>query len=739
MFELLFKYPAAVFERGELVFAPSFRGFEALVVVMVLVLAVALVVLFGMPRRPVTLGPGRRAGLAALQALFAAAVLLLLAQPTLELATLAPGANAVAVLVDNSESMSFDAGSGDGSRLDVARAAVSGTLEPSLAPVGEVVTFAFGATARRAELDALKADEPRTRLVGAIEDVIASFRGRPLAALVVLSDGADNGTEHDLAALAAAGVPVHTVGIGPATLPGEVQLSGVSLPSEAPPQTRVVAELELRHSSAGPVIVKVLDGARLVAAEEAELDPERPVQRLAVPFDSGPGGIRELRFVVEPPAGDHLAGNNRQERLLTVSEQQRRVLYLEGEPRWEYKFIRRAVAGDRVLELTSWLRTTERKTYRQDVRDPDELRAGFPEDRAGLYGYDVIVLGSLAATYLSDEQHDWLERFVGERGGSLLALAGREALADGGWDVTPLARALPVRLARSATSGYRAVEAEVRLTAAGAHSPMMQLVDVEGGDAWASLPPLGDHQPLGALKPAATTLLEVLIDGEPRPLLVTQPYGLGTTAVLATATTWRWQMRTPPHDVRHTLFWRQLLRQLAEAARQQREVRLTATDDGIEVALIERDELFEPRRVARAHALVFGPAGVEQRLELTSEGVSGVLRGRHPVSDPGVYRVDVHPPGDPEPVTRFVRIGGERAEHFEPARNDALLERIAESTGGRYWRPEEIGDIARALTFDAAGLKRIERFPLWDMPAALLLLVALKGGEWLLRRRWGRI
>src|SRR5690606_11806279 len=147
----------------------------------------------------------------------------------------------------------------------------------------------------------------------------------------------------NLAALGAAGVPVHTVGIGPATLPGEVQLSDVSLPSAAPPQTRVVAELELRHSSAGPVQVKVLDGARLVAAREAELDAGRPVQRLAVPFDSGPGGIRELSFVVEPPAGDHLAGNNRQERLLTVSEQRRRVLYLEGEPRWEYKFIRRAL------------------------------------------------------------------------------------------------------------------------------------------------------------------------------------------------------------------------------------------------------------------------------------------------------------------------------------------------------------------------------------------------------------
>lgn len=738
MFELLFKYPPEVFERGELVFAPLLRSFEGVIVVVAVVLAAALVVLLAAPRPADSLGPARRAMIAGLQTLFAAAVLVLLAQPTLELATLAPGANTVAVLVDNSESMSFAAGAGDGSRLEVARSAVARFLQPSLAPVADVETFAFGAATRRAPLTELRADEPRTRLVRAIADVTASFRGTPLAAVVVLSDGADNGDD-GLDALAAAGVPVHTVGIGPATLPGEVQLVGVTLPSEAPPESRVVAELDVRHSSAGPLLVKVFDGARLVAAQEAELRAGREQQRVAVAFDSGPGGIRELDFVVEPPPGDRLAGNNRQERLLTVSEQNRRVLYLEGEPRWEYKFLRRAVAGDRVLRLTSWLRTTERKTYRQDVRDPDELRAGFPEDRAGLYGYDVIVLGSLAAPYLTDEQHGWLERFVGERGGSLLALAGREALADGGWDVVPLAQALPVRLTRQATAGYRAVEGRVRPTAAGLRSPMVQLFDAEGVDPWPSLPPLGDHQPLGEPKPAATTLLEVLIDGEPQPLLVTQPYGLGTTAVLATATTWRWQMRTPPHDRRHTLFWRQLLRQLAEAARQRRDVRIAVADDGIGVTVVERDELFAPLRDARAHARVIGPGGSEARFDLERAQEPGLLEARVPATAPGVYRIDVHPADAPEPITRFVRIGGERAEHFEPVRNDALLQRIAEATGGRYWRPEETGNIARALTFGAAGVKRIEQFPLWDMPVLFVLLVGLKGSEWLLRRRWGRI
>jgi len=614
------------------------------------------------------------------------------------------------------------------------------TLIPRLSRSSEVATFAFGRAAERRDLDGLGATEPRTRLLRALENVLAGFRGAPLAAVVVVSDGADNGSDGtEVARLASAGVPVHTVGVGPLVMPGEVQIADVTLPADAPPDSRVVAEVAIEHASEGRAAVKVFDGARLVAVRDVTLRPEQPTERLAVAFDSGPGGIRELSFAVEPPAGDSLAGNNRLERLLTVSERRRRVLHLEGEPRWEYKFIRRAVGGDDVVSLTSWLRTTDRKTYRQDVNDAEELRGGFPDSRAGLYGYDVIVLGSLAATYLDDEQHRWLESFVSERGGSLLALAGREALADGGWDVTPLGNALPVRLTRGAGPSYGAVEGAVRSTAQGLRSPITQLLDGEGADPWGSLPPLGDYQRLGALKPAAATLLEVVIDGESRPLLVSQPYGLGTAVVLATATTWRWRMRTPADDQRHTLFWRQLLRQLGEAAQQPRDLRFSVEDEAIEVRLVERDETFSPRQNVRAEAAITGPGADGDRLELEPSNVPGVLSGRYRPPGAGVYRIDVQVAGSDDPVTRFVRVGAQRPEHFEPAQNQALLRRIAEATGGRYWQLSDLAGIAESLTFASAGVKRTERFPLWDMPAAFLLLLALKGSEWLLRRRWRRI
>ena len=164
--------------------------------------------------------------------------------------------------------------------------------------------------------------------------------------------------------------------------------------------------------------------------------------------------------------------------------------------------------------MLTWLRTTPRKTYRQGVAGADELAGGFPASLEELYGYGLVILGSLPASTLDDEQHASLESFVAERGGSVLVLAGREALDDGGWDVKPLARALPVVLERApedAPPGYTAGEYAAHPTSAGLSSPLADLggsSELEREERWATLPMLGDYQRLGSLKAGATTLLE---------------------------------------------------------------------------------------------------------------------------------------------------------------------------------------------------------------------------------------
>ena len=100
-------------------------------------------------------------------------------------------------------------------------------------------------------------------------------------------------------------------------------------------------------------------------------------------------------------AGEENLANNAITRLVGVSDDKRRILYVEGEPRWEYKFIRRAEDDDKIVQVASMLRTTENKIYRQGISDPKELENGFPVRPEDLFAYQGIILGSVEAGYFT--------------------------------------------------------------------------------------------------------------------------------------------------------------------------------------------------------------------------------------------------------------------------------------------------------------------------------------------------
>lgn len=742
MFEWLFKYPSDVYREAEFTFATALGPVWWMLIgtVAVALLAASLLRLarlggrlgrWPVPRRLVILG---------FQGATIGVILALLAQPTLVVRQLKPGANTVALLIDDSQSMSLDAGGGE-SRLALARRLAARDIAPAVGERSGVALFRFAAGARRIEsLDALTADGPRTRLLPALTEAATAFNTEALAAVVVLTDGAaDADAGDDLGALLAAGVPVHTVGIGPEANAGDVELAAVELPRTVPPGSEVTARLTLRHATVGDVRVRVRDGEAVLAAKTIALRTEGTVTSVDIAVPSGRPGLRELTFEVEPPPGDPLPRNDVRRQLLEVAERRHRVLHLEGEPRWEYKFLRRAVAEDDVMDIVSWLRTTPRKTYRQGVAGAEELAEGFPNELSKLYAYDVVVLGSLPAAALDDEQHAWLESFVGKRGGGLLALAGRDALADGGWDVAPLAKALPVTLERGDGPTYRFVEGAARPAVEGRTSPVAA-VGAGESDGWAGLPRLADYQTLGPVKPGATVLLEWVAEETVAPLLVEQPYGFGRTAVLASATTWRWRMRTPPDDPRHGLFWRQLLRHLAQAAQQRDRVTVEGGPDALAVRLALRDERYDPVADADVRAKVTGPDGAAFEGTLAAGAESGAFEAQWQPRVPGVYRVDVTRADEGEPLaTRFARVGGEDVEYFGATLNRPLLERIAEATGGRYWEPDGVAGIARTVALEGAGVKERRALPLWDAPFFYVLIVLLKCVEWGLRRWWGGI
>ncbi len=389
----------------------------------------------------------------------------------------------------------------------------------------------------------------------------------PIGAVVMLSDGSDNSGGIDLdtiSALRSRHIPVHTVGFGREQYQ-DVEINDVSLPARALADSRLAASVSFhqRGYSGRKAVLAVRDGEKVLTTREITFGPDGNIQTESLLFNAGAAGAKPLSFSIDPLPGEENRANNALTRLVDVKSDKRRILYIEGEPRWEYKFIRRAEDDDRIVQISSMVRTSENKIYRQGIADSNELVAGFPTKVEDLFPYEAIVIGSVEANYFTPEQQELIKQFVDRRGGGLLLLGGRSSLADGGWGVSTMADLLPVVLPTRKGTFHRD-QATVELTPAGEDSIICRLVEdpAKNIDRWKKLPPLMDYEEIGTPKPGAAVLANVKAGARTGPLLVTENYGRGRSAIMATSSTWHWRMSLPVEDKSQEAFWQQLLRWL---------------------------------------------------------------------------------------------------------------------------------------------------------------------------------
>jgi hypothetical protein len=218
-------------------------------------------------------------------------------------------------------------------------------------------------------------------------------------------------------------------------------------------------------------------------------------------------------------------------------------------------------------------------------------------------------------------------------------------------------------------------------------------------------------------------------------------------AVLATGGTWRWQMSLPLGDPTHHAFWQQLLTWLVADTRGQVAASVpkpTLLDAGrVRLGAEVRDARYFPAADVTVTARVIGPGGAPQSIDLQPvRDEPGRFEADSTVQAPGEYVAEIEARRGAVPLGRdvvpFQRLDG-IAENFHTEQDRDLLERLAASTGGRYWRPDQMRELARAIPYSQAGLTAHDLAPLWNMPAAFLLIFALKCSEWLLRRKWGLV
>ncbi|MCY4264424.1 MAG: hypothetical protein OXE78_06175, partial [Gammaproteobacteria bacterium] len=601
-----------------------------------------------------------------------------------------------------------------------------------------------------------------------LEFVDAQLGGLPLGGLVLFSDGAYNTGDYPVVKAQAFGarqIPIFTVGVGQEAIPQDIGIVDVNSNRTVLEDTVFTVSAGLKHRGyeGHEVELTVRDGDSVVASRtvtlgeegitrryELELAPERPQ---AIVYD--------LQVALQ--RGEIIEQNNTYSFLVDNSDREPLdILYIEGHPRNEYKFIRRAVEPDSSLRLATYLQTGPEKYYRQGIESPTELSEGFPSDRETLFQYEALVLGDIEQSFFSVEQLQMIQGFVADRGGGLLM----SGLIDPEFITTPIADILPVSLVEEGflpsylQGGIRRGSHPTgelftpRLTRSGEFSPLLRLAAEDGENSylWRQLPQLQGIQVTGRIKPGASVLIEhplLQYQDQALPVLAYQRYGSGRSMVLTSASTWRWQMMMDSRNQSHEILWRQLLRWLAVSAPERISIEFDRefynVGDEVMVSATVLNEEYQPDNNATLYLQTTDPLDqiTDSPMQWDIEE-EGVYRSRFTVAQEGVYNllVDIASAAgegsrDGSQKEAAIVVISSLREYNDAAMDSGLLSRIAEISGGSFFSLDQASELVNAIEFTPNAYSREVQIDLWDQPWLLALLITLLCIDWIARRLRG--
>ncbi len=641
------------------------------------------------------------------------------------------------VLMDASQSMGFQDMPGNVSRRQTAidQLARDADAWRRITETHEVSLFDFGANLREAPTWVPAADDRVTAAGDAIPEAVRRLKGRPGGSLVIISDGRTTAGADPVRAAAGArerGVVVHTVGVGkagPANLrdrkvtlihcPGVAQIQAV-----VPIQAYIVARGE--QGAAFQARLKIDD--KIV--DTKDLTPGDDKYSTRVSFQYTPATLGEKRVTVDVDAvdGEFDSKNNSMSTFVRVVHKDLHVVCLEGKLRWEFTFLRRALAQLPDSHIaTHSLFLTEKKP------DPSILE-----------NVHVVIIGDTVASRLGQDFLHALERHVSQRDGGLLFLAGAENLTDDAdWEGTPMESLLPFSLKGVRPPAERPTSFEVTQAGMDHFALMLDRAPERNATAWQSLPKLEAFALVGEPKPAAT----VLAESEDRaPLLISQPYGKGRTLAFLGEMSWKWALEADGTAEKYKRFWHQCVLWLARKEKSARRLSvdlpryLYLAGDPVDVSVSVENPPGSPVEDAT--------------VRVTVEGPEGALPAPAPAWFGGAYRATVAPPGAGDyRVTVEARRGeddfGQATARFTAISPSAELDQPApdvqgmmatSAAGGGLYRPlSEIREVFDRMATDSrpVRIERVQRKTLWDRPWLVLVFVGALALEWIARRRVG--
>jgi hypothetical protein len=633
----------------------------------------------------------------------------------------------------------------------------------------------------------------RTALGAAIDQALARAAARPISGIVILSDGrsVDEAGRQALRRLQAERIPVFTVPLGSAEPVSDLALERAEAPAIAFVNDTVPVGVEIERLGAGeraiPGKVQLLDKLTGRVLDERPIPADAGAwtdHRAHVTLTSKPAAPGRFEWVVriQPEIPDLIEQNNAAELAIELVDRPLRVLYFDGYPRWEYRYLKNLLVREHSIQSAALLLASSRQYLREGDLPLDTLPRS-PEEWAR---FDVIILGDLPPSLFSREQLEQLREHIAVRGAGLLWIGGPGS-TPGAWRDSPLADLLPFSLAAAGDASGQSVHAydEPAVMSPAPAASRLNLLELgetpdEGWPTRLSDPATGWSQfqyaqhidrawvkptaevlavftPISLGAPAATPTA-TSTPGSSTPAVLSMRYGAGRVLYVATDEIWRW--RYARGEALPERFWLPLLRlqgreSLARASRPavlEVSPRRAETEQPVRISVRILDQSLAdaapvrltarlrraatPGEPASATELSLAP---EQGQGRTAERAGRSYATTWVASQPGKYQIEVADPAlSGAALAAELEVALPDDELRRPEADHALLASLSQQTaeaGGQVLRTSELSRLPELLPkreVHIAGTPDIQA--LWDRPAVFALLLLLLAAEWIGRR-----
>tara|TARA_B100001057_G_scaffold398574_1_gene409178 strand:+ start:2633 stop:5026 length:2394 start_codon:yes stop_codon:yes gene_type:complete len=585
-----------------------------------------------------------------------------------------------------------------------------------------------------------------SQIGNAIEDAVDRFSGQPLAGAMVISDFAwveGKDPVNVARRLKERRVPLYTVPVGlPA--PPDINIRGAIAPEVVFKGDRVPLRVKIESRGFAGKAVQLYFRVNEDEKESKQVTLKNGVQFEEFMFiPEAESGTLELSFEIKLQEGEITEVNNATTHRVRILDEKIKVLYVEGMPRWEFRYLRWVLLRDPRLQVQFLMTQGD-----PALAASSPLHIGrFPEDPKVALQYDLIILGDVSSSYFNAAQTQLIEKLVRERGGSLLMLAGPMA-APSTYRDNPIGDLLPINIGTGGTF-YPGNNISPEVTEDGQKSlaTSLSLSPDVSARIWRNVNYMSLPNLAGA-KSGATVLLRLpkANDAEADyPLVAWHRYGTGKSLFVATEDLWR--MRLEVGDRFHARFWGQTIQFLTLSrllgANKQISIETDSNSysagDQIRVFANVLTESFEPVEGDSYEVVLEKKENPDSAttIEMTAvESTPGLYAGSYLAGKDGNYEIKTQPQDADISNAAEFSVQTVDLEDRETAMQPDVARQAAEISGGRQLSLASLGDFPSTLPEETliANTVKIER-DLWDTPLWFILIAALAGAEWFLRRK----